>query len=100
MNLPTLFDNRQLSRTKAKLIVESQKDLGIKSQIDMATALGGIKDAKTYKELLSKRIEAFERLDPLSKLIVTYFLEGSYEDAESSLNYAISNLSAAAQSIR
>lgn len=96
-----LFDRRQLSRSQANTIAESQNDLGEKSKKNMAIALGGIKDAKTYEGLLQSRIDAFEKLDDLSKLIVTIFLENQdIDDAVNEINYCISNLKEAAESIK
>lgn len=95
-----LFDNRQLSRNQAKAISESQKDLGRVSQRDMEIALSGLLRPKNYSENMNKRLEAIERLDPLSKFIVLEFLGNSdIEQAQNSIQYAINNLQAAKDSI-
>ena len=104
-----LFENRQLSRNQARGIAHSQYDLGEKSQLDMRNALAGIIPSKAladvnlkkeYKRVIDLRIEAFERLDPLSKFIVLEFLgNGSIEEAEASIGYAIDNLNRAKDAI-
>lgn len=99
-SLEKMFDGRQLSRNQAKAISESQKDLGGKSQQDMALALGGRKGARGWDELVKERIEAYKKLDPLSKFIVTELLgNGTIAESSASMGYAIDNLSKAINAI-
>lgn len=97
--MKSLFDSRQLSRKQAIAIAKSQKDLGGKSQRDMAIALGGL-PAKTHKQMIKYRIDAFNRLDPLSQFLVKEFLGNqSIDQSYSSIGYAIANLRSAQASI-
>jgi len=99
--METLFNKRSLSRVQAKIIADSQHDLGGKSKEDMAIALGGFAPAKDYDELLKGRIDAYERLDPLSKLIVGCFLEKqSIDQSIDSIEYAIEHLKSAVESMK
>ena len=83
-----IFNNRQLSRIQAGRIARSQTDLGGKSQTDMAIALGGIRNAESYDELLNARTEAFNRLDALSQFIVLAYLKSeSLEEGQDYLVY-------------
>ena len=88
-----LFENRQLSRRQAELIANSQKDLGGVSKKYLIIALGGIKDAKNYDELVNARIEAYNRLDELSQLIVDLCLRSDIEGSYDNFDYTINQLS-------
>lgn len=97
--MKTLFDNRQLSKDQANAIAVSQKDLGGNSKKDMAIALGGCK-AKNNKEMIKARMDAFNRLDPLSQFLVKEFLGNqTIEEAYYSISYAIANLRSARESV-
>lgn len=100
--MKTLFDSRKLSKDQATAIAESQKDLGGKSQKDMIIALGGARfTGKTYEELIKWRMDAFNRLDPLSQFLVKEFLGNqSIEQSVSSIEYATHNLKSAVESLK
>lgn len=95
-DLTTVFDNRQLSRIQAQIIADSQFDLGGKSKEDMVIALGGFAGSSSYEELLQGRLDAFNRLDRLTQLIILAFLEEQdLENAATTLNYNIKQIKAA-----
>ena len=95
-----IFENRQLSRIQSGKIAKSQNDLGGKSQDDMIMALGGIKNAKSYPELINTRIDAFNRLDSLSKTIVLACLENDIEGAINQLQYSVNQTNRAISALR
>ena len=86
MDIKKLFQANILSTEKAKTIIRSQKDLGFNTQMFMIMALSGtdIGNAKPHLLSVDERIEAFERLDDLSKLIVKCFLKN--DDIESAMD--------------
>jgi len=87
------FKNRGLSKTQAEEIANSQKDLGGISQKDMVITLNG-------SSSLDDRQKAYDALDPLSKFIVNEYLgNGTIEEAQQSIGYAIDNLTKAKDAI-
>lgn len=92
----------QIPRNKAIKIADSQYDLCQKSKEDMVIALAGDKGCKKWDELLSKRKEAFERLDVITQFIVNQILYSAIteEDGISShLEYVVKNIDAAKRAV-
>lgn len=77
--------NNLLSQELALKIANSQKDLGGKSKVDMVYALSG--------EIDEERQASYDKLDPLTKLIVDRVLESEDEDEmKNNLQYVINEI--------
>lgn len=80
--------NKMITVSQAIQIADSQKDLGVPSKKEMVTALTG-----SYSD--EKRHEAFSKLDPISKFIVSQILDDdTIEGSETTMRYLIKNIEA------